>query len=517
MLETVWSVLEDAGYSERTISQQPVGVFVGMTTNTYSFLSTDNDDDKDSYSLDASSFSLPNRISYTFNLTGPSLAIDTACSSSLVAIHLACESIKRNECQMAIASGVNLYLHPSKYQRLCQNRVLSTKSPNGLFAQNGDGFIPGEGVGAVLLKSLSQAINDGDFIYGVIRGSATTHKGKNAGFPLPSPPSQSALIKRVIESAGIEPENIRHIEMQALGSEMVDIGEWRSLVKTFQSFTDQKEFCSLGSVKPNIGHLEAASGIAQLTKGLLQIQHGQCAPTLLAESIHQEIDCKNTPFHIQTGLTKINSRKVKEEASSHCFGVSSFGAGGTNAHLIVEAFPFSKRISQKRNTCTEQECLVILSAPTEIQLSEMRRKLVEWISDSALPQTDLYTIESIAYTLQVGRNIFEERWGTIVKSKEALLEALNEQENVSGETFSSFKGQVNKKEGNKKAPTDLLKSIYKNRNWREACKLWMQGYTIDWENFWEKDKPLKVPLPSYPFEWKRYWVFQSKKKMNKKK
>lgn len=284
MLQTVWETVEDSGYTASSLNGQGVGVFMGITTNTYSFLASD-DKSLGVLSLDAASFNLANRISYYFNFEGPSHSIDTACSSSLVAIHQACQSLRSGESNVAVAGGVNLYLHPSKYQRMCRGRLLSTKETGGIFDEKADGFIPGEGIGAVLLKPLKKAMESGDHIYGVIGGTGVSHKGKGAGYLLPSPNKQAELMNAVLNESGLSYKDIDYIEGQTIGSEMTDLAEWQGLKKVFD--TGEKEASSylLGSLKPNIGHLEAASGIAQLTKVLMQLKYNEFAPTILAQKL----------------------------------------------------------------------------------------------------------------------------------------------------------------------------------------------------------------------------------------
>jgi acyl transferase domain-containing protein len=292
--------------------------------------------------MDFTTYNLPNRISYCFNFTGPSMVVDTSCSSSLSAVHLACESIRRGECNAAIAGGINLYLHPSKYLILNQLRLLSSQPSYSLFSKDGDGFIPGEGAGTVLLKSLRQAEQDKDHIYGVIKASAMVHKGRSNDFLLPSPQAQELLVKEVVQNAGVSVESISYFESQAMGSAVVDSAEWAGISRAYRSLTEKTNFCAYGSVKPNIGHLETASGIAQLTKVLLQMKHRQLLPTRFASELDPAIEWESSPFYLQRELSPWQRIRVKKNGSWQEFprraAISSGGGGGMLSHLIVEEY-----------------------------------------------------------------------------------------------------------------------------------------------------------------------------------
>nr|AKQ22652.1 malonyl CoA-acyl carrier protein transacylase [Scytonema sp. PCC 10023] len=339
MLEVVWSTLEDAGYLRQALSKQKVGVYLGANAFGYPLTKINGNINTP---IDFTTYNLPNRISYFFNFTGPSMAIDTSCSSSLAAVHLACESIKRGECDTAIAGGINLYLHPSKYLVLSKFRLLSSQPSYSLFSKDGDGFVPGEGAGAVLLKSLRQAEQDKDQIYGVIKASAMLHKGRSNDFLLPSPYAQELLVKEVVKNAGFSVESISYFESQAMGSAVVDSAEWAGISRAYRSLTDKTNFCAYGSLKPNIGHLETASGIAQLTKVLLQMKHRQLLPTRFSSELDPAIELESSPFYLQRELSPWERIRVKKNGLWKEFprraAISSGGGGGMLSHLIVEEY-----------------------------------------------------------------------------------------------------------------------------------------------------------------------------------
>ncbi|PEM80838.1 hypothetical protein CN558_29895, partial [Bacillus wiedmannii] len=239
-LETAWGLLEDAGLTRKSLTKlnYKVGVFVGVMNGNYVRLGGNP----------VSYWSIANRVSYYFNLQGPSLAVDTACSSSLTAIHLACESIHRGGCETAIAGGVNLIVHPEHFNVLASVNMLSKSEKCKPFGDEADGFVDGEGVGAILLKRLDKAIEDGDHIYGVIKGSSMNAGGKTSGFTVPNPNAQAELIKETLVKAKINPRTISYVEAHGTGTSLGDPIEIAGLTKAFQNHTEDKQYCAVGSV-----------------------------------------------------------------------------------------------------------------------------------------------------------------------------------------------------------------------------------------------------------------------------
>ena len=273
-LETVWNTLEDAGYSRRSLSGRKIGVFVGVMYGQYQLFGVEESLRRgEVMTLSSSYASIANRVSYFFDWRGPSLAVDTMCSSSLMSIHLACESLKRGESQMAVAGGVNVILHPHKDVGLSQAGFLNKEGRCRSFGKTeGRGYVPGEGVGSVLLKPLSAAIRDRDHIYGVIKATVVNHSGKTIGYATPNPNAQAELIAEGFRKAGIDPRTISYVEAAATGSALGDPIEMSGLTKAFRQSTKDRQFCAIGSVKSNSGHLESASGIAGLTKSVVAAQ-----------------------------------------------------------------------------------------------------------------------------------------------------------------------------------------------------------------------------------------------------
>lgn len=378
-LQTSWQTIEDAGYKADELCDGNVGVFVGVMYGEYQLYGIEQTMKGDPIALGSSYSSIANRVSYSFDFHGPSIALDTMCSSSLTSIHLACESIRKGECEAAIAGGVNLSIHPNKYILLNQTNFLDSEGRCHTFGTGGDGYVPGEGVGAVLLKPLSKAIEDKDYIYAVIKASALNHGGKTSGFTVPNPIQQGKVISQALKSAQINPRTINYIEAHGTGTALGDPIEITGLSKAFSEYTNEKQFCSIGSVKSNVGHLESASGIAAITKVLLQMKYKKLVPSIHSEQLNPNIDFANSPFFVQKNLSDwekpvYEENGVQKEGLRRA-GISSFGAGGSNAHFILEEYENPVETQEDG-----QSQLIILSAKDKERLIEYAKELVQYIN-----------------------------------------------------------------------------------------------------------------------------------------
>jgi polyketide synthase PksL len=511
-LETAWCVLEDAGYTRRDLSRcvrreyaANVGVFVGVTSNSYAAVAQECGHGRAIPTT--MPWSIANRVSYLFNFNGPSIPIDTACSSSLTAIHLACESIHRGECQQAIAGGVNLYLHPSRYVGLCLTRMLSTDGKCRAFGEGGNGFVPGEGVGAVLLKPLSLALAAGDHIYGVIKGTAVNHGGRTNGFTVPNPIAQADLIKRAWRQGKIDPRTVTYLEAHGTGTALGDPIELAGLMKAFIGSDDQPDsaFCALGSVKSNIGHLESAAGIAGLTKVLLQFKARELVPTLYCEKVNPNIELAGTPFRLQKNLGPWSVSATNQPQPLRRAGISSFGAGGANAHIVLEEYVPPARARGAEN---KAPLLIVLSARTEGSLYQFAARLSRFLSESTEEETPL---PSVAYTLQVGRESFEERAAFCVAGRDELI--ANLRRIGAGDLADAIRGRVRRERvqiaaevGETESDPDVADAIRRG-DLDALARLWVAGVTIDWEPVWGQNSTARrISLPTYAFRRERHWI-----------
>lgn len=382
-LETAYATLGNAGYSRKDVEGSNMGVFVGVTWGEYTFYGMENALRGETFATDSVYASVANRVSYWLNVHGPSLALDTMCSSSFTALHYAVEGIRRGEMQMAIAGGVNLSLHPSKHILLCKDKFAATDGRCRAFGEGGDGYVPGEGVCAVLLKPLTQAVADGDHIYAVIKGTALNHGGKTNGYSVPNPVAQGDLIRKTLERAKVDPRTLSYIEAHGTGTSLGDPIEISGLNRAFNDWKVPRQFCPIGSVKSNIGHLEAAAGIAGLVKVLLQMEHRTLVPSIHSEHLNPNINFKDTPFYVQRNLSPWPKPQREIEGQPGVFprmaGISSFGAGGANAHVIVSEF---EDTSVAPRTPLAGPKIVVLSAETEARLREYAGQLVAYLDES---------------------------------------------------------------------------------------------------------------------------------------
>ncbi len=525
-LEIVWHCLEDAGYTRHELARlaanlgKEVAVFVGSMYSQYS--DVDGDQFLRSVASNSSYWSIANRISHFFNFQGPSMAVDTACASSLSAIHLACESIRSGECFAAIAGGVNLTLHPSKYQALSEVGMLGTGDKSKSFG-DGDGYIPGEGVGAVFLKSLNDAHRDEDRIYAVIKASSINHDGKTGAFTVPNPEAQAKLIFNALGKANIHPRTISYIEAAANGSAIGDPIEVTGVKKAFERYTSDKQFCAIGSVKSNLGHLEAASGIAQLTKVCLQYMHESLVPSINAEPLNPNLNLENSPIFIQKTLTKWNRPRVKIDGKIQEFlrrsTVSSFGAGGANAHVILEEYAekgSGVRV-QVSEIGKEKPVLIVLSAKNKGRLKEVAKNLQTFLTDHSSPITPRLSspkfdnLQNLAYTLQVGREALEERLAIITDNKDELIDKLNHFLNDNIDIDNLFMGNFQSESSMTKIATggnlgrEFVKTALNANALTNLAALWVGGVTVDWTLLKRENKLNRISLPLYPFERKRCW------------
>lgn len=518
-LQCVYETIEDAGYTRETLSKYKnlglegnIGVFVGVTFMEYHLYGIQSQLKGKPVAFSGIPSSIANRVSYFCNFHGPSMSVDSMCSSSLTALNLACDSIKQGRSKLAVVGGVNLSLHPNKYLFLSQYNFLSSKGRCESFGNGGDGYVPGEGVGAILLKPLSQAEADGDQIYGIIKSTTINHGGKTNGYSVPNPVAQTNAIRNAIKDAQVNPRTISYIEAHGTGTSLGDPIEIAGISKAFNEYTNDKDFCAIGSAKSNIGHLEAAAGIAGITKVLLQIKHKQLVPSLHSEVINSNINFNSTPFKVQQKLEEWNRPVIEVEGIQKEYpriaGISSFGAGGGNAHVIIEEYIPKNETQNSIEISVHKPALIVLSAKKEEQLRQQVERILKAIDTKQVQNKDL---ASMAYTLQVGREAMDERLAVIVTSLQDLKEKLEGYLHRKIDLIDLYRSQGKKQK-------NILTLLRSNEELQEAVDkwierkkysvlldLWVAGMEVDWEKLYPYNKPKKISLPTYPFTQERYW------------
>ncbi len=412
ILEVAWEALEDAGIAPDKIAGSKTGVFIGISNHDYSLLQHGDPSNIDVYTGTGNAFSIAsNRLSYTLDLHGPSLAVDTACSSSLVALHLACQSLNKGDSSLAIAGGVNVILTPELNIAFSHARMMAADGRCKTFDAKADGYIRGEGCGIVVLKRLSDAIKDGDHIWAVIRGSAVNQDGRSNGITAPNGLAQQLVIQQALNDAQILPAQIDYVEAHGTGTILGDPIEVQALGTVLQGRSKDRP-CLIGSVKTNIGHLEAAAGIAGLIKVVLALKHEEIPPHLHFQELNPHIPLDQLPLKITTGRQPWSAGTKPRVA-----GISSFGFGGTNAHIVVEEAP---AMSPKHNEIDRPLHLLCLSARDEKALRELAARFEKYLANHTQE-----AIADICHTANTGRTHFAHRLAAMAPSSEEARATLS--------------------------------------------------------------------------------------------
>ncbi|MCB2360148.1 SDR family NAD(P)-dependent oxidoreductase [Clostridium estertheticum] len=516
-LEICWEAIEDSGYTPKNIvtpkgvnKRRHVGVFVGAMHKDYTLIGAEATSYGELLPLSLNYAQIANRVSYFCDFHGPSMVVDTLCSSSLTAIHLALESICHGECEVALAGGVNLSLHPAKYMTY---GIIGMHSSDGLchtFGEGGDGYVSSEGVGVVLLKSLSKAIEDKDNIYAVIKGSAINHGGTVSGITVPSPVAQEEVIKDCLEKTEIDPRTISYIEAHGTGTSLGDPIEIQGLTRAFRLYTNDNQFCSIGSVKSNMGHAESAAGICGLTKVALQLYNKTLVPSIHSKSVNPFINFEQSPFYIQRETEEWRQMVVNEKWSGAIFprraGLSSFGATGTNVHIILEEY-IKADSSVESDPMIGESVIIPLSAKNKERLHAYVSKLLDFIKEKSDAN-----LKDISYTLMIGRVPMEERVAFIARSTEELinqLESFLRNEDSNEYCFTGNTKQYREVTSLFLEDEDSRNLIY---NWvlkgkiQKLAELWVKGVEIEWNVFYSEIKTNRISLPTYPFSKEHHWI-----------
>ena len=401
LLEVAWEALADAGQLPEKLAGTKTGVFIGIGTHDYSILLWQDPVSEPYATTGTGNCIAANRISYVFDLKGPSIAIDTACSSSLVAVHLACQSLWQGESSLALAGGVNLLLLPTLMVGFSKGGFLADDGKCKSFDAKANGYVRGEGAGIVVLKPLAQAQAEGDRIYAVIRGTAVNQDGFSHGMAAPNPQAQAAVLREAYKKAGCKPSEIQYVEAHGTGTKLGDYVEAQALGEVLAENRTTDNYCAIGSVKTNIGHSETAAGIAALIKVALAMKNKQIPPSLHFHTPNPEIDFDKYLLRVQTKLAPWDNGKLA------LAGINSFGFGGTNAHIVVEAAPETFASKELQRPLQ----LLTISAKSDKALRELAQSYQELLKDP------LVNINDICFSANTTRSHFNHRLAIVADSK----------------------------------------------------------------------------------------------------
>ncbi|WP_019636817.1 non-ribosomal peptide synthetase [Paenibacillus fonticola] len=505
-LQTAWHTIEHAGYNGEQMKGRKVGVYVGYSKSGYEYdrlLSEFMPEELPNYALGNLPSIIASRISYLLDLRGPAVTVDTACSSSLVAVHMACKAIRNGECEMALAGGVKTILLPVR-------TGIGMESSDGkakVFDDASDGTGWGEGVAAVLLKPLEQAVADGDHIMAVIKGSAVNQDGSTAGISAPSAAAQTELLLDAWNDAGIDPTTITYLESHGTGTKLGDPIEIEGIKQAFATVTSRKQFCAVGSVKANIGHLYEAAGIAGLVKSVLALQHKQIPPLLHFQTPNRNISFEDSPVYV-------NRRVIDWEQGDtprRC-GVSSFGFSGTNCHIVMEEYSALSNIVQYH-----QVHILTLSAKSEAALRRLTESYIALLNNTVEDH-----LQSVCYTANIGRAHHRYRIAIVASDRQDAMRKLRL---VFSTEMSQAPGVFYSLVDNRKTiavsanASDVLNAGNGNLLQQfeasgcsdltcayELANNYVSGADIDWGILYSRHKHNRLPLPVYPFERKRCWL-----------
>ncbi|WP_339305520.1 beta-ketoacyl synthase N-terminal-like domain-containing protein [Paenibacillus sp. FSL R5-0519] len=477
-METAWAAFEDGGYTSEKLAGSNTGVYVGLVSDLEGYRYKEMIHDVEPQSLPISvtgnlSCILPSRLSYLLDLRGPSMVVDTACSSSLVAVHHACNAIRLGECDMALAGGVKLNVLPldKDYYRM------GIESSNGMtrpFDDSSDGSGIGEGAAVIMLKPLQDAIKDKDQVYAVIKGSAINQDGNSMGITAPNARAQSEVIVKAWKAAGVDPESIAYIETHGTGTVLGDPIEIDGIKGAFEQYTDKRQFCAIGSVKSNIGHLYESAGITGLVKSVLSLKKGILPAVQHFDRPNRNIDFSGTPVYVNT-----RNRIWPAAGEPVRMGVSAFGFSGTNCHLILE-----QAGAVETNSETEmREYLFPLSAKTLQALQQYISKYTKYL------KTTDHSLADICYTAGTSRTHYEHRLVQIASSKEELLAQLIELEEGGVDSI---------REQSVPESSQLHLTAH--------CETYLGGGEVSWPSLYSGEDVRRISIPTYPFEAHRCWI-----------
>jgi len=500
-LECAWHAIENAGYKPNDFSGTRTGVYCGVSKNDYAELMREARVEITPFISTGTVHSLiANRVSFFLNLNGSSEVVDTACSSSLVALNRAINDIQQRHCDAAIVGGVNAILSPTMTIAHSRSGMLSPSGEIKTFDRDANGYVRGEGVAAILIKPLLAAEAAGNYIWGVIKSVAVNHGGRSNFLTSPNPDAQAAVIQKAIEAANVCPTSISYIECHGTGTKLGDPIEIEGLKKAYQKLLEMNKvsqaknqcysFCALGSVKPNIGHLEPVAGLAGLIKVLLAMKHRQLPGLANYQVQNPYIDLINSPFYILGNNQEWKSTDRLDVSGPLRAGINSFGMGGVNSHAIVEAYPM-----QSITSSITAMAFFIPFSTKKGQMNDYLQSYREFLKSGEYNPADLpesQFLYNLSYTLSVGRETYDERVAFVISSIDELLAGIENHLNNMLDDVVFYKDDQSRK---------------KNNNIHSLTAL--QHFAMSWVNAETNDIPLirgqRIPLPGYPFQKQRRW------------
>lgn len=533
LLEVAWETLENAGQVPAQLTESLTGVFIGVARSSYDQLVEAAGYQTTYGTTSYNACIAANRISYQFNFQGPSLAINTACSSSLVALHQSLQSLRSGETDMAMVGGANLVLSAQKTEYLKQAGLLSSTGRCCSFADSADGYVRSEGVGMVVLKRLEDAIASGDRIYATILGSAINHNGKGNGLSGPNPQAQKTLLKRAYQQANLSPAQVQYIEANGSGTQLGDALELNALGDVLKEDRPDHQPCLVGSVKTNLGNAEVASGIVGLIKVALALYHRQIPPHLHFLEPNKYVDFEKGPLAVATELQSWPKAVVPDSHTqaihthtkkSAIAGISAFGLGGTNVHVVLSESPTERPQVSSQQPQLQSEVL-LLSAKSEQALRALALRY-----QAFLPQNLALSLRDICYTASVRRSHFPYRLAIVTESTEKLQQQLSQRLEQQGAAFCHKVTRRSRKkfaEEMKTTPTNTasisqlcdpasaLSEHERSTALQAIAQQWLQGITVDWPRLFSGHKtdtapPQLVSLPAYAFDHQSYWPSSAK-------
>lgn len=493
LLETSFHALEDAGYTRKMLSKKKVGVFTGFpaeySSKVYHNLIVDTNQ-----KVESSLFSgnlpaiLPARLSYFLDLQGPAVVIDTSCSSSLSALYFACQSMAGGDCEMAVVNGVNIFVYPIINDIVGSIGILSSDGKTKAFDERADGVGQGEGVVAIVIKYLHDAIENNDNIYAVIKSAAINQDGKSIGITAPNPTAQTEVIVQAWNKAGINPETISYIETHGTGTKLGDPTEITGINNAFRRYTNSRQMCAIGSVKTNLGHTLGAAGLAGIVKTSLQLFYGELYPICNLSQPNKRIDFLNSKVYINTEYRKW------EESGIRRAGVSSFGITGTNCHVVLEEH--RNFYNDTRSTESNEKLVFLVSAKDESTLI----KYIKIYHDFFEKNKDI-DFENACYSSCMRKEVYPYRVAILAKSMVELIEKmsilLETQKEFSGVYFSNNMPNASGINKQKNNTCDNLEDL---------CRKIAVGETVNFEVLYNKKVYKNIPLPGYPLKKDRVWI-----------